>query len=397
MLPIFAGLLVVATAIVGARFGARVGLLSTLLVASSPIVLYQAIQPMSDVPAAALWMVAVAAVTGTSRRGMLIGGLATSAAIVMRPNLLPLGLTIGVFLLLRPERTWRARLRQAATYAAWCAPGCAIVAITQSAFYGSPFSSGYGSLSALFAFDHVAPNLRRYLGWLWSSHTPAVALALLAPWLLPGGLTALGLAMLLVNLAVYVPYVVFDDWSYLRFLLPTIPILLVLVVAVCDAVLRRSRVPALNVISAAIVIVLSLLFLRQARERPTFDLQQFEARFERAGRFVGQRLPRNALVITTSESGSVRFYAGRKTLLWDGLDPAGLDGALLFVREKGYEPYLLFERREEPEFRMRFAGSDVGRLDWPPMVELSSQVRIYRPDDRVRYLQGTLSPTEYVP
>src|SRR6185436_12661311 len=128
----------------------------------------------------------------------------------------------GVFLLVRPERTWRARLRMAATYAAWCAPGCAIVAMTQYTFYGSPLASGYGSLSALFAFSHVAPNLGRYLGWLFSTHTAAVALVLLAPWLLPGWLSALCLAMFFANLALYVPYVVFDDWSYLRFLLPTI-------------------------------------------------------------------------------------------------------------------------------------------------------------------------------
>ena len=397
VLPLFAAMLVAASSVVGARFGARVGVLSSVLVAVSPIVLYQAIQPMSDVPAAALWMVAVAAVTGTSRRASLIGGLATSAAIVMRPNLLPLGLAIGVFLLVRPERTWRERLRMATTYAICCAPGCVIVAITQHAFYGSPLASGYGSLAALFSISHVAPNLGRYLGWLWSTHTAAVALALLAPWLLPGGLTALFLTMFLVNLALYVPYVVFDDWSYLRFLLPTIPLVLILVVAVLDAILRRLRVPAVEWVGAVVVLVLAGLFVREAQERPTFALQQLEARFQRAGLFVGDRLPRNAVVITSSESGSVRFYAGLKTMVWDGLDPASLDRAIAFVRAKGYEPYLLFERREEPDFRQRFAGSAVARLDWPPMAEVASQVRIYRPDDRDRYLKGTLPPTEYVP
>jgi hypothetical protein len=84
-------------------------------------------------------------------------------------------------------------------------------------------------------------------------------------------------------------------------------------------------------------------------------------------------------------------------MLWDGLDPAGLEGALMFVRAKGYEPYLLFERREEPDFRQRFTGSAIARLDWPPMAEVASQVRIYRPDDRDRYFQGTLPPTEFVP
>ena len=397
VLPLFAAVLVAATSVVGARFGARVGLLSSVLVAASPIVLYQAIQPMSDVPAAALWMVAVAAVTGTSRRSSLIGGLATSAAIVMRPNLLPLGLTIGVFLLVRPERTWRQRLRMAATYAICCAPGCALVAVTQYVFYGSPLSSGYGSLSALFSINHVAPNLGRHLGWLLSTHTPAVALALLAPWLLPGGFVVLCLTMCLVNLVLYVPYVVFDDWSYLRFLLPTIPLVLILVVAVIDAILRRLRVPFIGWVTATLVAALSVMFVREALERRTFELQQLEARFERAGTFVGDRLPPNAMVITSWESGSVRFYGERKTLVWDGLDPAWLDRALSYVRAKGYEPYLLFERREEPDFRQRFAGSAVARLDWPPMVEVASQVRIYRPDDRDRYLQGTLPPTEYVP
>jgi dolichyl-phosphate-mannose-protein mannosyltransferase len=397
VLPLFAAMLVAATSVVGSRFGARVGLLSSLLVAASPIVLYQVIQPMSDVPAAALWMLAVALATGAAPRSSLLSGLATSAAILVRPNLVPLGFTIGLFLLLRPERNWPQRLRSATTYALACAPGCVVVALTQNALYGSPFASGYGSLAALFSPSSVTANLGRYLGWLWSAHTAAITLALLAPWLLPGGLTVLALVMFFVNLALYVPYVIFDDWSYLRFLLPTIPLLLILVVAVLDGALRRIRVPGGAWITAAAVVVLSVLFVRQARERPTFVLKQLEARFERAGVFVGRRLPPNALVITSAESGSVRFYAGRKTLIWDGLDPAWLDRALMYVRSKGYEPYLLFERREETDFRQRFAGSAIGRLDWPPMAEVGAQVRIYRPEDRERYLRGTLPPTEFAP
>ena len=62
---------------------------------------------------------------------------------------------------------------------------------------------------------------------------------------------------------------------------------------------------------------------------------------------------------------------------------------------RGHEPYLLFERWEEPLFRQRFAGSAIGRLDWPPAVEIAGQVRLYRPDDRERYLNGAGSATEY--
>jgi hypothetical protein len=396
VLPLFGALLVYATYAVGSRFGSHVGLASSVVSAASPIFLYQLIQPMSDVPAAALWMTAVAAATGTTRHSGLRSGVPVGAAIVVRPNLLPLGIVIGIFLLLRPERTLRRRIGVAAVYAACCAVACVIVALTQQAFYGSPLASGYGSLAVLFSVDHVLPNLRRYLGWLWTTHTPAVVLAAAAPWLLPGALTALCVALFAVNLALYAPYVIFDDWSYLRFLLPTLPLLLVLAIAVIDAIARRAGVRGVWPVTAA-ALILAALFVGEARERSTFRLQALESRFARAGRFVAARLPEQALVMTSWESGSVRFYGGRKTLVWDGLAPASLDRALEFVQSRGYEPYLLFESREEQDFRRRFAGSPIAALDWPPMAEVASQVRIYRPGDRARYFQGSAPPTEYVP
>lgn len=397
VLPVFGALLILATYRVGSHFADHVGLASALLMASSPVFLYQLVQPMSDVPAAALWMLAVAAATGTGRSHASAAGIATSLAILMRPNLLPLGIAIGIFLLLRPERPWSHRLRSATIYAAWCAPGCVIVGLVQNAFYGSPLSSGYGSLTALFAFEHVAPNGRRYLQWLWQTQTPAIAVAVLAPWLLPGALVALLVALFALNLLIYVPYVVFEDWSYVRFLLPTLPLLVILAVAAVDAVLARFRVPLRRVALMAAAVVLMFFCVQRADARSTFRLQRLESRFARAGTFVERRLPPTAIVITSWESGSVRFYGHRKTLVWDQLPAEWLDRSLDYVRSHGYEPYLLFERWEEPLFRERFAGSTTAALDWPPMAEIASQVRIYRPDDRKRYFEGHAAPTEYVP
>jgi hypothetical protein len=314
----------------------------------------------------------------------------------VRPNLLPLGVVVGLFLLFRPERTWTQRLREAAIYAAWCAPGCVAVAFVQSTFYGSPLASGYGSFSDLFAATHVIPNVRRYMTWLWQSQTPFIAVALAAPVLLPGRMTALFLGLFVANLGLYLPYVVFDDWSFVRFLLPTLPLIVILMMATLDAAWRRAHLPGHGVMLAAVAVVLSILLAREARDRSTFRLQTMEARFEHAGSFVARRLPANAIVFTAWQSGSVRFYSGRKTLAWHGLHPDWLDRAMADVRVRGYEPYLLFERWEEQEFRERFAGSPLGALDWPPAYEIASQVRIYRPDDRERYLSGTATPTEYV-
>lgn len=401
VVPLFGAMLVWSTFLVGRRFNDRVGLSAALLTACSPIVLFQLMQPMSDVPAAAWWMLAVAFVLGPRRRDVVFAGLASAAAIVTRPNLLPIGFVIGLFVLLRPERRWRATLLDGTAYAAAVAPGCAAVALIQQLFYGSPFGSGYGEVGTLFAIEHVRPNTFRYARWLLDSHTPAVALAFVAP--LDSArdrpvqsVTVLALAIVAVNVACYLPYNVFDDWWYLRFLLPSVPLLIVLMVAGIDRLVRRFPDRLRGALVLVATAALAVLFLRNARAGSVFLLEQLESKFVKAGEDVARRLPRNALVISTFHSGSVRYYSGRPTLVWAALDPAWLDRALDFARAEGYEPYLLFESWEEQRFRDRFAGNPVGALDWPPMAEIAGVVRIYAPRDRARYLAGGAIQTEYV-
>jgi hypothetical protein len=396
VVPFFGALLVWGTFLAGSRFGPRIGAASAGLAACSPVFLYQLVQPMSDVPAAACWMLAIAGVTSTRRHASALAGLAAAAAILIRPNLAPLAAPLTLFLLLKPERRWRDRLQSSAIFAACVIAVCIAVAAIQRTYYGSALNSGYGTLAAIYGLDRVAPNTERYLSWMSDVHTPVWLLAAAAPFLLPGALTRLMAALILVNVACYLPYVVFEDWSYLRFLLPAVPLIVILVIATIDAICRRVAPVMATPAVAVTALVLAVVWVGEARDRQTFRLQAVESRFERAGIFVDRRLPPNALVITSSQSGSVRFYSGRKTLIWDQLDPTWLDRVIAFVRSRGFEPYLLFESREEPLFRGRFgAHSAIGRLDWRPAAEVASQVRVYRPDDRDRYLRGTQPPTEY--
>jgi hypothetical protein len=228
-------------------------------------------------------------------------------------------------------------------------------------------------------------------------YTPLIALAALAPLLLPGGLTLLCIGLVAVNVALYLPYTVFDDWTYLRFLLPTVPLLVVLMVAVIDAGLRRAGLARTHAVLAVVSIAIAVVFVRHARDGSAFRLQRMEARFERAGGFVGDRLPANAIVLALWESGSVRYYGHRNTVVWDQLDPAWLDRALAYLRARGLRPYLLFEGPEEGNFRARFAAtSEVGALDWPPMADILSRTRIFDPDDRQKYLTGQRVAPEFV-
>src|SRR4029079_10853592 len=86
IVPALGALTVWLTFVIGRRLGGPlVGIVSAALLTCDPIFLYQIVQPMSDVPAAALWLAVVVIVTGRSPRRALVGGLAGSLAIVTRP------------------------------------------------------------------------------------------------------------------------------------------------------------------------------------------------------------------------------------------------------------------------------------------------------------------------
>ena len=95
VVPILGAVAVWLTFILGRRIsGPASGAVAAVLMAASPPFLYQIVQPMSDVPAAALWAAALVAVTNPRFPSALtraaLGGVATGAALLVRPNLAPL-------------------------------------------------------------------------------------------------------------------------------------------------------------------------------------------------------------------------------------------------------------------------------------------------------------------
>src|SRR2546428_6814928 len=221
----------------------------------------------------------------------------------------------------RKTRCFLGAERPAASFCAGLIPGMVVLALLNWHMYGSPFASGYGSAADLFQLTNAAPNLERYVRWLWQTHTPILALALVAPFLVPRRAEAwLALALAVATIALYLPYRVFDDWWYIRFLLPAIPFLIVLSVAtvarIADASNRKARqdrrahspsaisAVALGVMAA----VLGPWWVYTARERHAFDLRDWERHFVDAGRFARDKLPSNAAVLTVKHSGSVHYY-----------------------------------------------------------------------------------------
>jgi hypothetical protein len=313
----------------------------------------------------------------------------------VRPNLAPLAVVVAaVPFVLRLEQP----ARKAAIAAVAALPGFAMLLWLNNVLYGGPLSSGYGAAAHLFSTSHIQDNLANFGRAAWQTQHVVPFLGLLAPVILTGEKRALSVLLLVaaaIVTGIYLLYTPFPEWWYLRFLIPAIVLALVLACAAGVTLASRARMGGLVPIAA---VVLAILGTRAAGEREVFQLQRLEGRYRESAAMVSERLPVNAVLITVWQSGSVRFHAGREAVLWDSLDPAWLDRAVQWLVGRGLKPYLLFERREEPQFRDRFrAQSPLGALDWPPRLDLNRQVRVYDPADRARFLAGETYPTEIQP
>ena len=429
--PIAGALLVWATFLAGGAIGGPLaGAMAAVLVAASPATLYQVVQPMNDITTTALWMGTFACLV---RRRYALAGMVCGLALLVRPNLLPLAAIAALAIVMRPafarERFGEVRhslrgggdsglgIRNVTRFLAAAAPFGFLVLWLNNGLYGSPFRTGYGQLGHLFSASAFSVNASRYFGWLLETHTVLPLLGCAAPFVVAREKRAdvwLALGLIVATCVVYFFYTPFEDWSYLRFLLPAIALMIVLAsVVTIRVVVRMVRLKAdptqssestsvgsglsRTVIVMAIAGGFAFFYVRTAEDRLAFNLKYLEQRYRSAGLVVRDNLPANAVVLSVWDSGAVRFHGRKEALAWAGLDPQWLDRSLAWLDEQGHPPYILVESWEEPTFRARFGDhSDIGKLDWPPKYEIDRVVRIFDPKDRERYHRGENVNTEYL-
>ncbi len=166
IVPLLAGLTVWATWRIGALvLGPITGLVAAAWLASSPIVLYQSMQPMSDVPAMAWWTLATLGLMVHTPATIAGAGLAAGAALLTNPNLLPLAALLGLTLFARRAGSpLTARLRSTLLFAIGALPFVGAVLWWQRLQFGSPWNTGYGPLTGLFDPANAPANTRLRLG-----------------------------------------------------------------------------------------------------------------------------------------------------------------------------------------------------------------------------------------
>jgi hypothetical protein len=393
--PFFAALTVLSTYWLAARLHSRTAaVIGAVLMASSPLMLSQVVQTMSDIPATALWTLALLAALSVRP---LMAGAVSGVAVLIRPSLLPVAAAVALVLTVWSDRPSISRHEFAARllrFGAAMAPGVAALAWIQWSLYGHPLASGHGTFAELFSAANVLPNIRAYAMRALTGETPALALivASLLVLLVVSGSDArlarsarVAAVVAIPVLACYLAYGVFPDWAYLRFLLPIWPAALAAAGAViAAAALRLPAAARTQILLIALAAVCARNVMTAAHEG-SFTLWIDAARYGTAARYLEATLPANAVIVTSQHSGSVSYYTRHPVLRWDAL-PIGLDEAVATLRIAGRPSVILVEEWEEAPLRQTFPASALARLDWPARADFgrTTRVRLFDPADRER-------------
>lgn len=355
--------------------GGTAGVLAALLLAFSPVFLYQSFQPMSDVPVTAAWMLGFLLLRNS---WSVSSGIACAIAILIRPNLAPLAIVPFV---IAPRR---------AAFAMPILAAGAFIAFVQFDWYGSPLRSGYGSAEELFSISNIVPNAGRYASWLVAT-SPVLFFAPLGFARVRKDPLARALMIFAaLVIAAYLIYAVFDHWSYLRFLLPAMAAFAVF--AGIEIVAGISRWPVAWRLPMFLVVALGIsaygLFV--ARSLETFKLADQFRRVEQVAVFINEQLPRESVIVAGEQSGSMRYYTGQSILRWEAATPDAMRAAIGVLEKAGRPVYIVLDAFENDLFITKFRTVPEIVIGWPPMVDAGTthRTRLWRLADRERFLAG---------
>jgi hypothetical protein len=359
VVPLFAGWLVWLAYRLGTAFdGEHIGLVAAALLVTNPTFLFQSLSPMSDVPAAALWCATTLALWRGTPSGVVVGGLLSGLALAVRPNLFVLAVVATLWIVVSAD-DWRRGLRSSCSYVAAAAPAVCAVLTVNWRLYGHPFLSGYGDTDGLYAWANLLPNLRRYPEWLIETHGVLILawMAMFLPLGFSNPRARRGFALAFVGSvwAAYLPYIAFEDWPFLRFLLPAMPLMLILAVVVWRDLLQRW-LPA-NVASVGVValcVVTMVYQLEFVRSNPIYTVRDHEQRYVGAAAAIATAEPNRAVCLAMLHSGALRYYKGCLTARYDWLPAGRLCESLETLRAAGLRPYIVLDDWELDQFRQRF-------------------------------------------
>lgn len=326
--------------------------------AFSPMFLFIAIQPLSDVLATTWWTATMyAALRGArSVRWAVASGLLFGVTVLVRPTNLLLFPALCLFL-----GQWRLCL--------WAVlgglPSGAWLAYYQNHLYGAPWKSGYGNIFEIFRAENVAPTMAHYATWLPRLFALPLLLLTVAAWWRWRNRGRVLIALTVAALTPVLFYAYYDvtkeSWWCLRFILPSFPTLILLGVlglqTVQDSVARRWGVRWGCALLAALALWSGLQARHWSKKMTVLGPSEAEQSYRTASQWAAANLPSGSVVMCWWISGAIYYYTDFYVLRFDTLSQADFDDYLATSKLGQHPLYaVLYTGEQEEAFKNHMSG-----------------------------------------
>ena len=193
-----------------------------------------------------------------------------------------------------------------------------------------------------------------------------------------------------LTIGAYLAYAVFDDWSYLRFLLPALAVFAIFAAIEMTAWIERARVEARPILAFVIMLTIAAAGVSIARSNGTFRLSSQLKRVEQVADYVRDNVEPTAVIVAGEQSGSMRYYTARPILRWEATSPDAMGLAVRELDRSSRPIYIVLDAWEEGAFRAKYGMTPAAVLDWPPLLDAgtSNRTRLWRLSDRERFRAG---------
>jgi len=335
------------------------------LLLGCPLLVFFALQPMSDVSSTFWTLLALfaAAQTRANLRWGWITGFAVGLAVLIRPTnalvLFPVSVLLGA-----KWRNWLVVVLAGLPFAA-------IQAVYNLKVYGHALTSGYGDVSHLIQGKFVPHNLAHFAHWIPLLLTPLVLLALGWPWLVRSQtriLVAFGIWFGVLTRFYAFYYHSGETWWYLRFILPIFPALILVAVMVAQKLTDRVRVQMWRTGVIALVAMMGLYQLvRLNRTLDVTAVQHADKAYYDTTRWLQENVPQNAVMAAMQASGALHFYTDFPLVRYDLLAPEEFKRVAEIIQANHqpiYAPLFPFELKQVVDAKLGGTWEKVATIDY---------------------------------
>lgn len=333
---------------------------SAAILACYPVFVFQAVQAMSDVPAAFLATASVFAAIRSSRHPAYsaVAGVAFGLSVLVRPT--DALLAVPLVFVLTPGA------KRILLFGLGLLPLVTIFALYNLITYGSPLLTGYGPLlgGGGTQLGNFPARAQHYSHWLLTLFTPLVPLGYCAASLdrsIPSRTRAMLITWFGAFFLFYSCYSPYETWWYARFLLPGVGGMIIAAVLLASNGLaamagssparsaqRRALVGGLLLL--ATVLWTEIAFIDQNRVHKGYKGDRI---YPEACRLAARSLPANAIVASMQFSGALLYYTDLAFVRWDYIDPGNWAGLRDRAAARGVRWYAMLAPFEVEDAKKR--------------------------------------------